>query len=411
MLFVYLLLRTLKHNNLSEEYSIMAKLLTIIETLLVFNLSSSAMVIHNDGCEKNNTETRSESGTFNEDYLFLGHELRFSGQAEDLIFLGKELAFSGTTKLGLISLGKNLFYSGTSGNGMIGGGINILVDGTINGNSYVGCKSFKLSDKGSVNGNLFIGCARLTIDGPVKGNLYIAAGEIVLNSHIDGNVTVYGGRLIIGEKGTINGNLTYGTKEKLGTQESQRVTGTITYDETHRKDMNDWNSFVKITRKIGFFIAFAMFISYIITGTVLLFLPAFRKLDTKISSQSFWRTSLWGLIPVLMYPALIVACFILIVTIPFAFVLILACIPLFFFAHLIGTTLVGKYIVMKFKWNVPKRHVQFLIGALAAVLISWIPVINFLVFLFISSLGWGTYLSFIFNRHLTETAPEQNDIR
>jgi hypothetical protein len=62
---------------------------------------------------------------------------------------------------------------------------------------------------------------------------------------------------------------------------------------------------------------------------------------------------------------------------------------------------VGKYLASKFKWKVEKRHYQFLIGALAGAIVSMIPFINFLSMLFISSLGLGVVLSFLFNKDLT----------
>jgi tetrahydromethanopterin S-methyltransferase subunit E len=139
----------------------------------------------------------------------------------------------------------------------------------------------------------------------------------------------------------------------------------------------------------------------VITGCLLLFLPVFRKLDAKQPEKTFWKTSLWGLIPLLMYPALIVLFCIMIITIPLAVVLILAFFPLVLLANVIGTTLVGKYLTAKFKWHVEKRHYQFLIGALAGGIVSIIPFVNFLFTLFILSLGWGVYLSFLFNKDLT----------
>jgi hypothetical protein len=81
--------------------------------------------------------------------------------------------------------------------------------------------------------------------------------------------------------------------------------------------------------------------------------------------------------------------------------LMLAFVPLFFIAYIIGLTLVGKYIVTKFRWNVQKRHYQFLIGALVSTIISMIPFINFLACIFLSALGWGVYISFLFKRDLT----------
>jgi cytoskeletal protein CcmA (bactofilin family) len=279
--------------------------------------------------------------------------------------------------------------------------MDIVIDGAITGNSYIGCKSFSMSDRAVVNGNLFVGCAKLAIDGKLNGDLYAGAGEIVINNEIHGNVTAYGGRIVFGKNGKIQGNFTYSAKEKLSAAEAAKVTGAVKIDENHKWG-KDWNSFSKFKkRSIGFLIGFGLFLSYVIVGSLLLFIPVFRKLDAEQPGKTFWKTSLWGLVPVLMYPAVIVLCFVLVVTIPLAIMLMLAIIPLFFVANIIGTTLVGKYLVTKFKWNVEKRHYQFLIGILAGAIVSMIPFVNFLGFVFTSALGWGMYISFLFNKDLT----------
>lgn len=369
----------------------------MIGMVFCFTMTLSAMKIY-DYCEEKEAVIRTESGVFNEDYLYLGSELNFSGEAEDLVFLGKRLTFNGKTKLGLIALCEKLIFSGEAGNGIIAGGMDVVVNGTIASTSYIGCKSFNLSDKAVVNGNLFIGCAKLSIDGNLFGDLYAGAGEIVINNEIHGNVTAYGGRIIIGEKGKIIGNLKYSTKETPSEKELARVTGAVEKDENHKFD---WNFPSKMRNAVFFFICLAFFISIVFVGSLLLFIPAFRKLDAQQSAKTFWNTSLWGLIPVLMYPAVVILCFAMVVTIPFAVVLLLAFFPLFYIAYIIGTTLVGKYIVKKCKWNVQKRHYQFLIGILAGFIITMIPFLNFLYMIFIFALGWGLYISFLFNKDMT----------
>ncbi|MBD3346528.1 MAG: hypothetical protein GF401_15850 [Chitinivibrionales bacterium] len=373
------------------------KLITGIGMALCISLATFAIEIHMH-CEEEDG-IRTESGIYEEDYLFLGHELNFTGAAEDLIFLGKALTFRGRTDLTLFALCEKLIFSGETGNGIFTGGMNILIDGTVMDNSFIGCKSLHLSDSAVVDGNLFVGCAKLAIDGPLNGNLYAAAGEIIINDEINGDVVAYGGRIIIEENGRINGNFTYGAKEKLSDEERARVTGTITIDEKHALD-KEWKFPAKRMKSIQFFILIGFTISFIIVGSLLLLLPVFGKLKEKLSERTFWNTALWGLVPVLMYPAIIVLCLALVVTIPFAFVLMLAFVPLFYFANVIGTTLLGKYIALKFKWNIEKRTYHFLIGACAGAITILIPFVNFLGFLFLSSLGWGVFISFLFKKDL-----------
>ena len=368
-----------------------------IGILFFLYTSASSMEIHNKCEEKDYIET--ESGSYDDDYLFVGSELNFSGKAEDLIFLGKTLTFRGKTDLGVVAAGKKILYSGESGNGIMTGGMNVIIDGKSRGNSYVAGKSVHLTETGEVKGTLFLGCARGTIDGVIDGDLYAGAGELSINNEINGNVKIYGGRIHFGDKGKINGNLIYGTKEKLSDKDLAKVTGTVTFDEEHHFDMDGMIP-DKTGKMLQIIFGIGMFVSFIAVGCLLLFIPVFRNLDTEQPEKKFWYTSLWGLIPLLMYPAVIVLCFVLIVTLPLGLGMILAFIPLAGIAYIIGTTLVGKYIVRKLKWKVNKRHYQFLIGAVAAIIISIIPFINFLAFIFISALGFGTYLSFLFKREL-----------
>jgi hypothetical protein len=380
------------------------KVAVFFSMVLCINMVLSAMQIHNYAKGKKD-DIKTESGIFNEDYLFLGNELTFSGQAEDLLFLGKRLTFNGKTTLGLIALCEKLIFSGSAGNGIIAGGKDIIINGAITSNSYVGCKSFILNKDAKIDGNLFIGTGKITLDGALKGNLYTGAGEVVINSEIQGDVTAYAGRIVFGPHGKIAGNLTYSTKEKLRDEDLAKIAGSVTLDESFNRD-KDWDSFVSFLKSIGPLIAIGMFLSFVIVGSALLFLPVFKKLDAPQSAKTFFKTSLWGLIPVLMYPALVVLSIILIIPIPFAIVLMLAFIPLFFIAFIIGNTLVGKFIVTQFKWHIQKRHYQFLIGSLAGVILTAIPVINCLSFLFVSALGWGVYISFLFDKNIASVSAE-----
>jgi cytoskeletal protein CcmA (bactofilin family) len=355
----------------------------------------SKMVVNNSACEADGIA--SVTGTFDDDYLYLGNELRFSGDAEDMIFLGKRMSFDGVARLGLIALCKDLIFTGKVGNGIIGAGMNMHIEGDVKDNNYFLCKSLHVSEKSVIDGNLFAACAKMYLNGIVNGDLYVGAGEVVINNQINGNAKIYAGRIIMGEKGKINGNLTYASKEKLKPEDLKKITGTVQVDEKHKFETpemarKNWLAFKA-------FFGVAMFVCFVIIGSLLLFLPAFIKLEANLHSErAFWYTGLRGLIPVLMYPAVVVINFILIVTIPFAFILILAAIPVFFFTQIIGLTLLGKYLCFKFKWNVKKRHLQFLIGAVAGIIISIIPVVNLLSTLFISGLGWGIFVNFLFNR-------------
>lgn len=359
----------------------------------------SAMIIHND-INKDFNNVKSEPGVFIEDYLFIGQALQFSGQAEDLVFLGRKLTFSGKTTRGLFAACQNVTFSGESDNGIMVASMDINITGKISSNNYVACRSLQIGETATIKGNLFAACADLQIDGILDGNLYTATHELVINNEIKGNVTAYARRIKIGEKGKITGTFTYTSSKALSKSELARISGTVTHKKKRESRQGQEKEQVKSPKATGFLIHTTLTLSFIITGLLLLFLPAFKSLNMPQSEHSFWYTALWGFIPLLMYPALVILSLVLVVTIPFGIVLIFAFAPLMYLAMVIGAVILGRYLVTKIKKPVQNRHYQFLIGALVLAILSLIPFISFLVLLLVASLGWGTYISFLFKKEI-----------
>ncbi len=365
--------------------------------LFLCSSSLSSSVVIKNYAEEKVASIKTDNTVYNDDYIFLGNELNFSGKSEDLIFLGKRLTFDGATKLGLTAVGEHLIINGSTGNGIMTAAVNTIVNGPVRGNNYFAGKSINISEKSTIDGYVFMAGATLTIDGIVNGNVYAAAGQVLLNGTVNGDVKVYGGRITFGDNAHVNGNLIYGSKEKIDESAKSKITGTITHDKKLSCEMND-SAFDKTMRSIGAFFKVVLFIAIALLGLIILLLPSFRYLDNKQTSQQFWNTFVWGIIPLLMYPAIIILCFVMIFSIPLGVILILGLIPLLFFTYIIGATLIGKQLISLFKWNIVKRHYHFLIGGAALCIVSIIPVLNFLCFLFVTACGLGVFVKFIFDK-------------
>jgi cytoskeletal protein CcmA (bactofilin family) len=346
-----------------------------------------------DSC-KNSTKITTVTDRFDDDYLFIGNELVFKGETQDLVFLGKTLTAEGGARLGFMGAGKTLKFSGPVGNGILAAGGDIVLGNVVTGNNYLACKTLQQAGGATINGNLFAACAKGKLGGTINGDLYCGAGELVINGTVNGNAKVYGGRIVIGPDAKINGNLTYGSRERLSVDECARVSGTVTRDEKHPFSRD---KFVPddAGKVFLFFLGTACLLSFIIIGCLLFLVPACRQLPIVNADRPFWNRALYGLVPFVMYPAAIVLSFVLVVTIPFGFVLLLAWIPVLFFCGIIGTTLAGAYIASKFHWQVKKLQWLFLIGLLAGLILSVIPVINFFWFVLTGALGWGVVLELL----------------
>jgi len=365
--------------------------------LFLYSSSLNSAVVIKNYAEEKESSIKNDNLEYDDDYIFLGNELNFSGKSEDLIFLGKRLTFDGATKLGLTAAGEHVLINGTTGNGIMALAVNTVVNGPVKGNNYFAGKSIDISDKSTIDGYVFMAGAVLTIDGTVNGNVYAAAGKFVINGTVNGDVKVYGGRITFGDKAHISGNLTYGSKEAIDEKDKSKIAGTVTHDKDFSCEMDN-SAFDKTMRSVGAFFKIVLFVSIALLGLLILLFPSFRYLDNKQTSQEFWNTFVWGIIPLLMYPAIIILCFVLIFSIPLGVILIFGLLPLLFFTYVTGATLIGKQLIYLFKWNIVKRHYQFLIGVAALCIVSMIPILNFLCFLFVTACGLGVFVKFIFDK-------------
>ncbi|MGD9202749.1 MAG: polymer-forming cytoskeletal protein, partial [Chitinispirillia bacterium] len=234
-------------------------------------------------------EVKVESGIFDDDYLFLGKSLHFTGESEDLVFLGESLEYAGKTKLGVTAFGKTVSLAGNAENGIISAAKDIMIDSKIKGTNYLAGKNIHISKNSEIIGDVFTGCAELIIDGKLTGDLYTGAGKIVINNEINGNVKIYGGRLIISDSGKVNGDLFYSTKEKLTESELSRITGNIEYKKADKD--KDFPFFKKPDLiKASFLFKLFFLISFLVVGLLILFIPVFKKLQIERTSKSFWYT-------------------------------------------------------------------------------------------------------------------------
>lgn len=376
------------------------RLILIIILILLAATSVSAYEMFREDGYKN------EQRILDDDYFFLGNVLNMSGESDDLFFLGGTLNFSGKTRLGLHAVGQEISIDGEIGNGIIAVSNYIKISGDINDSSFLGGRSIVIEKDTVIKGPVFIGGERVKIEGRIEGDLFICAGWADITGQVEGNVHTYSGRLyidndingdvvvnigkiIITDNGTINGNLIYNAQIKPDKDDLKRVKGSIEIKTDEEKsEMLDEFSLVKC-----FFI-----IALTLSSLLILFVPGTKKLEEKRDSRSFWSGALWGLIPLLLYPGVVILSMIIVITIPLSLVLILAGIPVLFVTSVFGITMLGQYITRILKLNINQRHIFYIIGALLCFVLSYIPYASVILFIFISSLGWRYILAPVYNR-------------
>ncbi len=370
--------------------------------LIIFLIIISSITLFGIKLEKSENKVI-EKESFEDDYLFTGDELEFSGSADDLYFFGKKLNFTGETNSSLTAFGNEIKINGKVKNNMVTGGVSVNVSGEINDTAFISGKNIEIQKTSIINGTLFIAGKNINLSGTVNGDVMIACAGLTIDGVINGNIHAYTGKINISNNGLINGNLKYHSEKELSDQEKTKITKSVEFD----KNQHNWNStYNKIGKRnpknffrIGFLIIkLFILIGFIIGGFLLLLLPMMNKIEEERNSKRFWFSSLWGLIPILIYPAAIIILFMFGITIPLAIILILAVLPFLFITKVLGVTMLGQYLFKKFKWNNTKKYLYFLFGLIFYAVLSFIPFVAFISMIFFSSLGWGYIIEGLFNK-------------
>lgn len=334
------------------------------------------------------------------DYLFSGNELEFSGEASNLYFIGKSLDFSGTVKSSIIGLGKSILINGKTQNNVLTGARHVEVNGNINGNTFIIGREISIGKNAVNNGAVFAIGRNITIEGKINGDLYIIAANLINEGEINGNVKTTAGKIWLSNSSKINGNLTYRSDHELTNVEKSKVAGTIQYSKLHDFAFKGKSEYHKGIKFFMVFINVFILITFLIGGLLLLLFPVFKNLENIKENKNTLLYALWGLIPFLVYPASIVLLCILGITFPLAIILFSAGLPVIFFTQLIGITIFGKLMFKVFKWKNTNRLLFFLFGMAFYAVLRFIPFLAFLSIIFFSSLGWGLILEGLFKKKL-----------
>ncbi|MCG8572572.1 MAG: polymer-forming cytoskeletal protein [Spirochaetes bacterium] len=370
---------------------------SIIAGIAIFCLLLSVSAV-----QLNMDKNATESKIYEEDYFFFGgNQFSFDGKADDFYFFGKSLDYNGETESSLNAFGRNLEISGSIGNNLTAGGKYVNIDGQVNDTVLVGGSKVIFTEASVINGDVFVGGENITLKGTINGNVYTGSKRLYIEGTIYGNVTAFTkNKIQIGNTAKIDGNFTYDSNIKLKEEDQSNITGTVEKKEFKKQ----FQHFHKrgfgrdsIAAKIVFNIICAIF--FLIGGLLLLLFPALKNLEENRENKHFWKTLLWGLIPFFLYP---VAAILLLLLGPIGIALILAAFPIILVNQIIAAVLVGQFISRNAKWNINNRFVYFLLGFAVSLILSLIPVINFISFIAFTSLGWGVILEKLFNKNFSD---------
>lgn len=335
-----------------------------------------------------------ESGTVDDDYLFLGENLGFSGRTESLFFFGEDLSFSGTASGNLIAAAEIIDAEGSVADDTFLAARTITMSGAFGSTTFVAAETVALNAGATVTGALFAAGREVRISGTVEGDLYAGARELVIAGTVNGDVRAGARRISILEGARITGDLTYDAGAQLSPAELSRVGGSVSFDEMEKRDG-------KILEGFPFGVAkwiarIVVSLSALVFALLFYLFPGIRMAESRRDNRRFWKTVAWGLLPFFGYPVLIGAAFlagiVFGITVPIAIALAAAVGPLAFILSALAMPQLGSYVARLFKMELHQQdsvYRKLLLGFPFVLVLGAIPFLNGLFFLLYISLGWG----------------------
>ena len=322
----------------------------------------------------------------------------------EFVFPGANITVNSIFDTTTFFMGNSIILDGEYNGDVFVAGNTVTVNGKINGNLYTGanqvvingevrdvfaaCADLIIGKTANINRDAFLAGSNVNIDGVVGRNLRVGAGKLSINGTVNGFVESEVDQLTINDGATIAGPINNKSKNEAVVAESANVP-VINWEkvtEEQSVEVDQGPSIGSIILSIITKLAFALVIWVMIT-----FLAKGFSANTKILAKKYTLPSFGiGAAFLFLSPLLIILSFIIYV--PFGFAMTFFIIALTIISAPVAVVVFSKLLSPLFDNKMKpllSSFVSVLIIAIAAIIISYIPILNFLVFLILTVMGIG----------------------
>jgi cytoskeletal protein CcmA (bactofilin family) len=356
----------------------------------------------------------SQEESLSEDLALFASTISVDGYVDaDVIAFSQSLVITGVINHDLQGGAEKIDLTGQVGDDLRAGGRYIDVRGPVGDDAIAFCERFTLGSsgrvggearvwcaeayfQGDVDGNLRASCSRAEVHGRVGGDMAVEAASIKISGPVDGNADLKGAAIVLLPGCVITGNLTYSSPNEIEIQEGARIEGAVERRamEVSTKDTDSVEELLAGLGAIWIFFKVAFFVGQIIVGLILLGL--FRK-ATVHSAMTFsghiWKSLGIGII---FACCAFIAALILpftIIGLPLGIMLICFSLIIWYLASIVVGLAIGGLMVGAFKVRSTGRLIGGLIlGLLILRALSFVPILGFLIQLFVVLAGMGAIL-------------------
>jgi len=284
----------------------------------------------------------------------------------------------------------------------------VTVNGKINGNLYTGANQVIIN--GEVTRDVYLAAANVNIDGTVGRNLRAGAGNVSINGIINGFVETDVDQLSINDGASITGPI-YNRSANQAVVAPGATAPEVSWEKVSKEQTVEeaqgptvGSILLSIITKLAFILVIWVLITFMT--------KEFNANTTVMAKKHILASLGIGAGFFFITPLLLIVSFIIYA--PFGFAMTCGIIALAILGMPVAAVVLSKLLIRFFEDNMKpllSSFVSILIVAAAAIILGYIPFINFVVFLFLDVVGVGfiCYNVLFTNKKLKEERNQGDD--
>ena len=349
----------------------------------------------------------------NTDFAFAGSNITANSVFDTTTFFaGNTITLDGEYNGDVFAAGNTVTVNGKINGNLYTGANQVIVNGEVTRDIFAGGSDLTISKSAKIDRDAFLAGANVNIDGTVGRNLRAGAGNVYINGAIHGFVDVDVEQLSINNSAVINGTINNRSANEAVVSPSASVPEVI-WDKVTKDQSAEATQGPTVGSVILSIITTLAFI--LVIWVLITFLTKEFNANTSIMAKKHILASLGiGAAFFFLSPLALIISFIIYV--PFGFAMTCGLITLSILAMPIAAVVFSKLLTRFFDDKMKpllSSFVAILIIAVAIIILGYIPIVNFIVALFLAVVGVGfvCYNVLFTNKKLKDERTEANNGR
>lgn len=325
----------------------------------------------------------------NAEFAFAGQNITANSVFDTTTFFaGNTITLDGEYNGDVFAVGNMVTVNGKINGNLYTGANQVIVNGEVTRDIFSACSDLTISKSANINRDAFLTATNVNIDGTVGRNLRVGAGNLVLNGTVNGFVEAYVDQLTINNGANITGPINNRSANEAIVAPGatapavnwEKVSSEQTIEENQGPTVG--SVLLSIITKLAFILVIWLLIT---------FMTKEFNANTSILAKKHILASLGiGAAFFFLAPLALIVSFIIYA--PFGLAMTFGIISLSILAMPVAAVVFSKLLTRFFDDKMKpllSSFVAILIVAVAAIILGYIPFVNFLVFLFLDVVGVG----------------------